>query len=104
MTQLRTERRRQDVQDMSAECSVTTPIDPTHKTRTVEREGRQRRRREARRDKSVINHRDGMSSDDELLEATVMKYKNDIGISLYYCTIYSFIVNSLSRILVQVNL
>ncbi len=79
VTQLRVERRRQDVRDMSAESAVATPIDHTHRTRVVEREGRQRRRREARREKGVTNHHDGMSSDDELLETNIIKYKNDMG-------------------------
>ena len=79
LTELRVERRRQDVRDMSAECAVTLPTDPTHKTRVVEREGRQRRRREARREKGLVNHHDGMSSDDELLETNRVKFKNDIG-------------------------
>ena len=79
LTELRVERRRQDVRDMSAECAGATPTEHAHKVRIVEREGRQRRRREARRERGVVNHYNGTSSDDELLETNRVKFKNDIG-------------------------
>lgn len=85
LTELRVERRQQDVRDLAAECNQTTPIDDGHKLRVVEREGRQRRRREARREKGVVNHHDGMSSDDELLETNRIKFKNDIGELSFAC-------------------
>ena len=82
LTEIRIERRRQDVRDMADECVQATPTDHTHQVRIVEREGRRRRRREARREGGVARHYDGQSSDDEILETNRIKFKNEIGMCM----------------------
>ena len=61
--------------------------------RGVEREGRRRRRREARERGGRLEgdgeeHRQGMSSDDELLEMNRLKFENsmcELSLSSYLC-------------------
>ena len=55
------------------------PAIEARQRRSVEREARRRRRREARERKKVVDHEDGMSSDDELLEANKMKFSAELG-------------------------
>ena len=55
-------------------------LDPVRQSRIVEREGRRRRRKEIRyKLKESADYYEGLSSDDELLESTKMKFKADIG-------------------------
>lgn len=73
-------RRRQDLLDTIEECTLTTS-DPARQARVVEREGRRRRRREARHKAqgTLGQHYEGMSSDDELLKSVENKLLSETG-------------------------
>ncbi len=70
------ERRRQDVRDQAdilhslASTNSNVTFDPVNDAvrdfRVAEREGRQRRRRQARTNKNITRHCEGLSSDDEM--------------------------------------
>lgn len=47
--------------------------------RSVEREARRRRRREKRQKEGTVNHEEGVSTDDELLETNRLKFVGDEG-------------------------
>jgi len=84
------ERRRQDVRDqadilhaMTAGTAVVfDPVqDAVRDFRVAEREGRQRRRRQARTTAHVVRHNEGMSSDDEMPgqdQAALANVKKDV--------------------------
>ena len=85
-------RRRQDVTDESEECRVGVANDEGRQGRIVEREGRRRRRREKRqREESVIDHYEGMSSDDELLETDKIRFNKELGTSGIDLYMYMYI-------------
>ena len=72
-------RRRQDLLDTIEECTLATS-DPARQARVVEREGRRRRRREARQKaQRNVGHYEGMSSDDELLKSVENKLLSETG-------------------------
>ncbi|KZS19148.1 PAX3- and PAX7-binding protein 1 [Daphnia magna] len=64
------ERRREDVRDEASDCAIQSvivqSINPDKLARTAEREARRRRRRNNRKDSS--RHKEGLSSDDEVVE------------------------------------
>ena len=63
----------------TADVTVKQPVGvEARQMRSVEREGRRRRRRE-KRGVGGAPHYDGTSSDDELLETNRMKFVSDIG-------------------------
>jgi len=85
------ERRRQDVRDQAdilhamGSTSVNITFDPVQDAvrdfRVAEREGRQRRRRQARQNAHVLRHNDGLSSDDEMPgqdQAALANVKKDV--------------------------
>ena len=102
------ERRRQDIVDMDRECAQTDAggcglasvismwclwVWPgtggsevtARQRRAVEREGRRRRRREKREkagQRERDEHRQGLSTDDELLETSRLKFDNSMGMPL----------------------
>ncbi|CAI8017357.1 PAX3- and PAX7-binding protein 1 [Geodia barretti] len=83
------ERRRQDITDQDRECAQTNSVVQVpgsqevvaRQRRAVERDGRRRRRRE-RRERGVGRekgeHRQGMSTDDELLEMNRLKFEKNM--------------------------
>jgi hypothetical protein len=64
------ERRREDVRDEASDCAIQSvivqSINPDKLARTAEREARRRRRRNSRKDSA--KHKEGLSSDDEVVE------------------------------------
>ena len=82
------ERRREDVRDQMAELSgkivdqqQQSAAEAQRQRRAAEREGRRRRRLQQRIHKKVLNHNEGMSSDDEmptLDKANISKTMQDI--------------------------
>ncbi len=92
ITQRIMERRREDVRDQMIELSSvknTAPLSATdaavsdvaHQRRSAEREGRRRRRQQAREQHLKVKHDDGMSSDDELStldQAAVAKTRHEV--------------------------
>jgi len=74
------ERRRQDIEDAVEECAGR--LDTVRQSRIVEREGRRRRRKERRSKlKEPADYYEGLSSDDELLESTKMKFRAEFGMN-----------------------
>ncbi|XP_046650905.1 PAX3- and PAX7-binding protein 1-like [Daphnia pulicaria] len=75
------ERRREDVRDEASDCAIQSvivqSINPDKLARTAEREARRRRRRNSRKDSA--KHKEGLSSDDEVVEkeATLFSVEKD---------------------------
>lgn len=69
------------------DCTGTSvTADDARQVRIVEREGRRRRRREARNkcQENISQYYEGLSSDDELLQSTENKLRTDNGECVHY--------------------
>lgn len=75
------ERRREDVRDEASDCAIQSvivqSINPDKLARTAEREARRRRRRNNRKDSS--RHKEGLSSDDEVVEKEASSFNLEKG-------------------------
>ena len=76
------ERRREDVRDEASDCAIQSvivqSINPEKLARTAEREARRRRRRNGRKDSA--KHKEGLSSDDEVVEKEATSFSTDKGV------------------------
>lgn len=75
------ERRREDVRDEASDCAIQSvivqSINPDKLARTAEREARRRRRRNSRKDSA--KHKEGLSSDDEVVEKDAASFSVEKG-------------------------
>lgn len=76
------ERRREDVRDEASDCAIQSvivqSINPDKLARTAEREARRRRRRNIRKDSA--RHKEGLSSDDEVVEKETSSFNFEKGV------------------------
>ena len=75
------ERRREDVRDEASDCAIQSvivqSINPDKLARTAEREARRRRRRNSRTESA--KHKEGLSSDDEVVEKEATSFNVEKG-------------------------
>lgn len=88
-------RRRQDTRDECQGGSDDGECDgsESYRSRGIEREARRRRRREKREKQDVLEHNEGMSSDEEILETDRLEFIAELGETNIFITLFLLILS-----------